>query len=331
MFTATSLTLPRLQEAARKRRKQAFRPGTSANHICQFKAYIKFCAIYGRRDINPSQDTLCIYIEYLAQKFKSAKSVKNYLSAVTLLHKYVGADTTQLQSFETDLMLRAIKLTMLHTPRQRREISTDILTRLSKVCDKQGLMGANLKCAVLFAYFGFLRQSNLAPTSAAKFDPRRDTCRGDILTHPPGLIILLKWTKTNQEAAQPTLIPLPQIPAHHLCPLTAYQQLLALCPTRTANQPLFTLPDAAGQQQPLSTRTLQQAFGAAIHALRLPPHTFTLHDLRRAGATTAYKAGLDFAHIKRHGTWRSDAFWHYITPAGAAMSPVPHALAAAVQ
>jgi hypothetical protein len=46
-----------------------------------------------------------------------------------------------------------------------------------------------------------LRQSNLAPKTAAAFDIRRNTCRGDVICHPPGLVILLKWTKTLQKGS----------------------------------------------------------------------------------------------------------------------------------
>ncbi len=50
-----------------------------------------------------------------------------------------------------------------------------------------------------------------------------------------------------------------------------------------------------------------------------------LHCLRRSGATAAYTAGVD-THIKRRGTWSSDAFWQYITTNAMTLTNSPVAL-----
>lgn len=113
--------------------------------------------------------------------------------------------------------------------------------------------------------------------------------------------------------------------------MKAYQALLTTSPTTHHNQPLFQLPDTHGANKPVTKRHLSKAFNALVQRIGFLAHTFTLHDLRRSGASAAYKAGITFTHIKRHGTWQSDAFWQYITPSAAAASPVPAAMAAAVQ
>ena len=41
-------------------------------------------------------------------------------------------------------------------------------------------LGLALKVCLTFAFFAMLRQSNLAPHSAASFDPSRYMCRGNI-------------------------------------------------------------------------------------------------------------------------------------------------------
>ena len=57
---------------------------------------------------------------------------------------------------------------------------------------------------------------------------------------------------------------------------------------------------------------------------------YSLHSLRRGGATVAYSQGVDQLDIKRHGSWSSDCFWKYITSPFVAKSPVAAALANAV-
>ena len=61
-----------------------------------------------------------------------------------------------------------------------------------------GEVGLALKVCLTFAFFAMLQQSNLAQQSAASFDLSRHTCRGDIFLAPPGLLILVCWTKTHQ-------------------------------------------------------------------------------------------------------------------------------------
>ena len=40
-------------------------------------------------------------------------------------------------------------------------------------------------------------------------------------------------------------------------------------------------------------------------------HLYSLHSLRRGGATASAHASVDCIHIKLHGMWRSDSFWDY--------------------
>ena len=158
--------------------KQAFAPGTYQNHIRQFKLYLMFCQHFHLQDIDPTPRTLCLYVEFLASTFCSPKAIRNYISAVRLLHKYLGAQATSFDCFEMKLMLRAIDNTLSHTLNQRLPITIDILQALCSTSDRISGSGLVLK----FAFF--LRQSNLAPRSARSFDKRKHTCREDIIMNP---------------------------------------------------------------------------------------------------------------------------------------------------
>ena len=91
-----------------------------------------------------------------------------------------------------------------------------------------------------FGFFTMLRQSNLAPLSAALFDPSRHTCRGDIFFALRGLHILVQWTKTHQSVGQAPVLPVPEVPGHPADPVVAYRLLLAASPTMTPHQPFLT-------------------------------------------------------------------------------------------
>lgn len=269
-----------------------------------------------------------MYIEFLARSFSSPRSVRNYLSGVRLLHNYLGRESPSLDNFNVDLMLRAVDITLPHVPNRRLPITEPMLIELCSLCDSQGVLGLVLKCAILLAFFGFLRQSNLAPKSTRDFDPTRHTCRADVLEHPPGLVIIMKWSKTLQlRASKPHLIPIPSISGHPLCPVRAYRAMIAAVPTTCAGDPLLLLPGNGRGPRPLLLPNLRQSFQVLLTALGHDPTTYSLHSLWRGGATSAFRAGFDCVHVQRHGARKSDVFWQYIVSDAPHKSPVAAGLA----
>lgn len=91
--------LEELWRATKQRQRQAFRPGTVANHKSQFQLYVSFCLHFGLQDIKPTVPTICMYCEFLARSFSSPKTIRNYISGVRLMHKYVHASADSLHSF----------------------------------------------------------------------------------------------------------------------------------------------------------------------------------------------------------------------------------------
>lgn len=292
-----------------QRRSQAFRPSTNKNHITMFRAYLSFCCHFNLRDMDPTPETVCLYAQFLTRTMQSPQTIQNYMSSISLLHKKAGMHTTAPSSFEVQMMIRAVKITVRHIPKSMLPITPDILYKICDICDQQGPIGLVLKTAFLISFFSFIRQSNLAPHSADKFDHTRHTARADVFRHPPGLVILLKWTKTMQ-SGQTSLIPIPAIKGHSHCPLMSYKKMCRVVPA-PPDSPLLLLPGP--HRTPVTISILQSALKVMIKALGHDPQQYSLHSLRRGGATASYHSGVDYATIQRHGTWTSDTFWRYIT------------------
>ena len=138
--------------------------------------------------------------------------------------------------------------------------------------------------------------------------------------HPPGLVVRLKWSKTHQAPGVPALIAI--LPGHRTDQLAAFMRMLHVIPTRYPADPLMLLP----RRCPVTSRYLQRALRCIPTALGFPAHAFSLHSMRRGGATTVVRAGADFLDVKRHGLWQSDAFWEYIANREISDSPVATAL-----
>ncbi len=304
--------------------------GTSKNHRRQITVYTEFCRAHGLRVLEPRISTVCYYLTYLRGEFISANSVRNYLSGVSFLHKCHGVPFTALQAFPVICLLRAIDVDMRRQPNQKLPITPSLLAQLVQLTHKLGAVGPPMKVALLFGFFAMLRVSNLAPASPLAFDPSRDTCRGDVLIKPPGVVLVLKWSKTLQTLSTTPLIPIPEIPGHDMDPKLALQQLLQVSPTTHPRQPLL-MYTSQGRQHVLTSPLLNKYLSILITELGMEPSDFSFHSLRRGGATTAYHGGVRVNEVKRHGVWASDSFWKYITDPVIDQSPVAQALKAAVR
>lgn len=54
--------------------------GTYLNRSKQAYTYVKFAVLYNVDYLSPSPTHVCMYAQYLANKFASVSSVKNYMS-----------------------------------------------------------------------------------------------------------------------------------------------------------------------------------------------------------------------------------------------------------
>ncbi len=297
----------RLCKQARFRRAQAFRPGTSKNHISMMSKYINFCQQHDVSYYNPTTQTLCAYTESLAQTFRSAKSVTNYLSAVRLLHKYAGKQAPNLDSFELGLMVRASKLTMRDIPNTRKPVSLSMLNDMCKLLMNRGPQADVMRLAIQLAFFGFLRSSNLAPSAHQHFDKTRHLTRGDVIVAEPGLRVKLKWSKTLQTALQPRIIPIVQVNNEPLDVVLTFNSITRQIPA-AEHAPLFLLPGG----KTITVRQIRSTFKALLRATGYSTHHYSLHSLRRGGATECYQAGAHYIDLKRQGAWSSSAFWSYV-------------------
>ena len=205
------------------------------------------------------------------------------------------------------LLLRAVKLTMLE-PASRPHVTLDQLRQIITFANKLGPQGIILAVTVSFAFFGFFRQSNLAPPTVEKFNPLKHTTRQHVRFAAPGLVVTLPWTKTHQEGGDPLVIPLPSLPQDQLiCPVNNYRRLLEISPTFHAKQPLLSL----AYKPCFTIKDITEMFNMAKNNLDLSQR-LTLHSLRKGGATAAAQAGASLSSIKLHGDWKSDAVWAYI-------------------
>ena len=172
-----------------------------------------------------------------------------------------------------------------------------MLLQLCSLSSSLGALGPSMRVCLTFGFFRMLRQSNLAPPCQAQFDPSRHTCRRDIIQAPPGLLIIIRLTKTHQTAGSAPVLPIPAVPGHPVDPVAAYHQLLASSPSSSPDHPLFTYTQGTGVVT-VMVCMLAAALATMLQSLGTDYTLFSFHSLHRGSATTAYHQGMPQDQIK---------------------------------
>ena len=224
--------------------------------------------------------------------------------------------------------LRSISINSTFTPTPRGTFRLETLIGISKACDR--LQDPTLYRAIfLTSFLAFLRMSNIAPHSRARFDPDpgRHLLRQDIIFASLGAHILLKWSKTMQNRTAHQFVQISQLPNSDLCPVTTIQSLLDSRPLPPTSR-LFV------HQKPdclvVIDTTIRDALKSVLLHIGHPSEGFGFHAFRRSGASVAFDHQVPLEHIMAHGLWRSNAVWNYLQTFSVAPSSVPLAFASLI-
>ena len=112
------------------------------------------------------------------------------------------------------------------------------------MCYASGPYGLIYRCIFTMAFFGMFRLSNLVPPTASSFTVRENLCSADVWEHPPGLIIMSRWSKTRQRCGQTHFVGLSRLKNQtDLCPVRSHWQYRAIVPAGRPTVPMFRTPD----------------------------------------------------------------------------------------
>ena len=228
-----------------------------------------------------------------------------------LFHLLQYTPCTALDSFEVSLTTKGIKRVLGLATHQKSPITPALLLQFKSHLDITTPADAAIWCLFTVAFFSFLRKSNLTVSSPTSFDPNRHLCRDDIKFTSHGAVLRIKWSKTLQHKDCLLLVPLPRIPGSALCPVSAILQYFTVVPAPNF-APFFCTP-SRGSLRPLTHDFFSKAIKSLISSIGLSPSNFSPHSFRQGGATFAFQAGVPERLIQRHGDWRSDAYWRYLS------------------
>lgn len=285
----------------------AIRPGTKANHMAALRTYIGFSVFHNLSFASPTIPHICAFINYLVSHYSNPGTLANYISALASVLRRLHVNVAPFSSIEVSDMMTSIKVNIRHIPNKRAPVTIDMLPILvyTLMGDEHG---PTLAFAIIVMFVTFLRQSNLAPRNKSKYDPTRHLTRNDVYATPEAVVFNIKWSKT-QQGATVSSVAAPAMPGQVICPVAAYHRMIRHAPTRTTHQALLSFVDGS----PLPISYIDRVWDAALQGMGIPPRTYTLHSLRRGGATEVFGGGIaTVQEIQQHGHWKTDAVYQYL-------------------
>ena len=140
----------------------------------------------------------------------------------------------------------------------------------------------------------------MVPNSVEDFDPSKQLIRQDVKVFQDVLVVLIKWSKTNQFGSRLLQVPLVAIPESVLCPVLAFKNMIRDTPA-SVHDPAFVRRTDKGRIKPLLYKHLQEKIKNLISKSGRDPQLYSSHSFRRGGCTWAFKAGVPTDRIQHHG------------------------------
>lgn len=312
--------LDALLDKALDRQKAAYRPGTQKNRNSAVNSLISFAVDMGFQYGNPSPEQLCAYIETLVLRPMTPNGIRGHISNLKAFFRNAGFSTRQFKSIQVTNALRAIAITVKHNPKVKHALEPNIIAQIVQVIDTYP-QGHMVSFSVALMFTGFLRQSNLLPSSVKAFDPDRQVTCADVKLTNDLLTLDIKWSKTNQRFGESTILTISPMPNSPICPLSRYKRTQPRA-SRLSTLPLIRFNDG----NPIPIAFVNKYWKTAISAIGIQCKNITLHRLRLSGASWANENGVASLDICQHGSWSSDAYRSYVAQSKSKPNKVNHCM-----
>ena len=287
--------------------ESAYATGTKANFPSKIRAFFLFTTYFGPIPYPVSEDTLCLYAQFLSNSFESVQAIRSYIQAIKHFHFISGYSVKPFEGIKLQLALRGLGRTISKPPRQAQPLSTDILRAIHATLNPLLPNDVVFWCILLFGFFSFARISNLVKTCYTEFQ----ITRGQVFWSERLMLLNFTRTKTLQFGEKVLKIPVLANPGSKLCPVSAYKEMVRQIPA-PADAPAFVTPQGAGLR-PYTYSLFERNLKSAIAKVGLDPSKFSSHSMRRGGASSAFQVGVPTELIQKQGDWASDAYLRYIT------------------
>ena len=291
-------------------RERGLSNGTWANRVSHLRAYVSFTTYFGVADFPLQLGVLLRYIALLARGPYAFGSASNMLGSLRWFTRLLDPASEMLfESVLVSASLKGLKAQLSRPLPQKLPFTVSHLAKFYGLLDLTDAKQLAGWCAMLLAFFGCFRLSNLVSSSKGSFDHNKHLVRGDLKSEGPFLLIFYKWSKTNQSAEKVGWIPIHSVTDNKFN-VKCHLKALFSAVRAPSEAPLFTF--GKGKDSFHSRSSLVRLLDQCVVSAGLSGADYSWHSFRRGAAVFAFELGLDDSAVQLLGDWSSDAFKRYL-------------------
>ena len=288
-------------------REKGLARGSWANRVSHLRSYIDFTVYFGVQDFPVLLGVLLRFIAILGRGPYTFESASNIISSVKYFSSVLDPPSKVFEAVLVADALKGLKVQLSRPVHQKLPILVEHLVRFHGALDLASPKLLAAWCAMLLAFFGCLRVSNIVPAAQSSFDPLKHLKRDDIKFVDGIMLVFFKWSKTNQSARKASWIPVASVSDPRFNISENFKKLLSSV-KGPGSAPLFTFEGASFHTKNSLTTVLNMCVAEA----GLPLADYSWHSFRRGAAVFAYELGLDDSAVQLLGDWASSAFKTYL-------------------
>ena len=281
--------------------------GTWANKLSHL-SYLSFTIFYGVQDFPVLLGVLLNFIALLGRGSHTFGSASNIIGSVKFFAALLNPSATKVfNALLVSASLKGLKAQLSRPVHQKLPVSVSHLIEFHGALDLSSAKHLSCWVAMLLAFFGCLRLSNLVPVAQSAFDPLKHLKRDDILFSDGVVLVFFKWSKTNQNANRISWIPIIPVSDPRFNVEVYIKKLL-----KDVKAPKSASLFSYDKNKFHTRNTLVKLLGSCVSKAGLAPADYSWHSFRRGAAVFAFELGLADSAVQLLGDWSSSAFKNYL-------------------
>lgn len=256
------------------------------------------------------------YVAHLARSI-STQSLSQYLNVIRIIHLELGYPNPLVNNYMLDTVLKGVARAKGLTVVKKLPITPGLLLKIRAQLDLNKTNNVVFWAVCLMLFFTWLRKSNVLSNYVRVQGNSKIIKRGDFFmsNNAPqlGLFVNIAATKTIQFKERALICPLPYLPRHPLCPVTAIIKAFKATPCADPGQPAFQWLDNRNQLIPVTYLAFQGKLRDQLALCGVDPAEYSSHSFRRGGCSWGLSQGLSTDTLKLLGDWKSRCVEEYMT------------------
>ena len=279
-----------------------YKESSKDNIKSQYDSYKRFCEYFYLSKFPADSWQLCRFAQYLSNLGRAPGTVANAVSTVRTLQALKGYPTPDLYDVAIKLELKGLKNTSGHIKRQAKCMTPQLLRSIHNKVNFKDETEMVCFVALLTGFFLLLRKSNMVPISMSGktgFDPQKQFRRCDFKLGQKTVLVDVRWSKTIQKSGRILQLPLLPLVNKEICPIYWIKKMVNTIPAKSTD-PFFLVPHK-GKYVPLTYKKLGDQLKTLAQEVKGTQEGWTLHCLRRGGATWCFNIDIGSEAIRLMG------------------------------